>query len=501
MRKAMVLFVGLVASAAFASSEPAEGEKEDVAGYILHHVSDSPEYEFEVPLSNNHIPIHLPQIFIPLKAGACDVQETDHGAVVPGLGAGCLDLSITKHTVMMWLAMLLLIATLLIWSNRDKTKLVPRGTGANLFEMLVLFVRDELAIKNIGKEEGPRYVPYLLSAFFFILFMNLLGLFPWMASATGNIAVTCGLAICTFVVTQIAGIRAAGLGGYLAHLTGGVHWALWPIMVPVEILGLDATPSPGDALAVVEDEARARELTEYRERKRRESQATGGVGGASLVDMMAKLTSKKISELPVVLKADVGGSVEAIASSLQAMGNEEVRARIIHQGVGGITESDVLLAKGSGAPIIGFNVRASKQARDLAEREGVEIRYYAIIYDLLDDIRGVLSGMLAPMQREDFLGNATVLEVFDITKAGRVAGCRVTEGVVRRGARVRIVREDVVVLELGVLQTLKRFKDDVAEVGNGVECGMRFEGFQDIKVGDTIECFTLEAVARTLAPA
>jgi translation initiation factor IF-2 len=271
--------------------------------------------------------------------------------------------------------------------------------------------------------------------------------------------------------------------------------------VPVEILGLDATPSPGDALAVVEDEARARELTEYRERKRRESQATGGVGGASLADMMAKLTSKKISELPVVLKGDVGGSTEAIASSLNAMGNEEVRARIIHQGVGGITESDVLLAKGSGAPIIGFNVRASKQARDLAEREGVEIRYYAIIYDLLDDIRGVLSGMLAPAQREDFLGNATVLEVFDITKAGKIAGVRVTEGVVRRGARVRIIRQDVVVLELGVLQTLKRFKDDVAEVGNGVECGMRFEGFQDIKVGDTIECFNIEQVARTLAPA
>jgi translation initiation factor IF-2 len=180
------------------------------------------------------------------------------------------------------------------------------------------------------------------------------------------------------------------------------------------------------------------------------------------------------------------------------MGNEEVRARIIHSGVGGITESDVLLAKGSGSPIIGFNVRASAQARQLAEREGVEIRYYAIIYDLLDDIRGVLSGMLAPLQRENFLGNAQVLEVFDITKVGRVAGCRVTEGVVRRGARVRIVRQDVVVLELGVLQSLRRFKDDVPEVTNGMECGMSFAGFQDIKVGDYIECFTLEQVARTL---
>ena len=213
-----------------------------MAGYILHHVSDSPEYEFEIPLSHNHIAIHLPQILIPLSAGACEPKMTDHGEAVPGLMAGCVDLSITKHTVMMWLAMLILVGSLLIWSNRDKTKLVPRGAGANLFEMLVLFVRDELAIKNIGKEEGPRYVPYLLTAFFFILFMNLLGLIPWMATATGNIAVTLGLALCTFVITQSAGIRAAGLGGYLAHLTGGVHWALWPIMVPVEILGLFTKP-------------------------------------------------------------------------------------------------------------------------------------------------------------------------------------------------------------------------------------------------------------------
>lgn len=241
MRKAMVLFVGLVASVAFAS-EPAEGEKEDVAGYILHHVADSHELEIEVPLSHNHINIHLPTLLIPLKAGACELQQTDHGAAVPGLGAGCLDLSITKHTVMMWLAALLLIGSLLAFSNRDRTKLVPRGSAANLFEMLVLFVRDELAIKNIGKEEGPRYTPYLLTAFFFILFMNLLGLFPWMATATGNIAVTCGLALCTFVLTQVAGIRAAGFGGYLAHLTGGVAPWLWPIMIPVEILGLFTKP-------------------------------------------------------------------------------------------------------------------------------------------------------------------------------------------------------------------------------------------------------------------
>ena len=266
---------------------------------------------------------------------------------------------------------------------------------------------------------------------------------------------------------------------------------------PVEILGLDGTPDPGDAFAVVENEARARELTEYRERKRREK-SISPVAAVSLTDMMSKLPDKKLKELPLVLKSDVQGSGEAIIGSLDKMATDEVRARIIHSGVGGITESDVMLAKGAGAPIVGFNVRASKQARDLAEREGVEIRYYAIIYDLLDDLKGVLSGLLSPIQRETFLGNAEVLQVFDISKVGKIAGCRVTEGVVRRGAKVRIVRDDVVVLELGTLQTLKRFKDDVAEVTNGYECGMHFQGFQDIKVGDLIECFTVEEVARSL---
>jgi F-type H+-transporting ATPase subunit a len=243
MRKAMVLFASLFAAVAWASSAPAaEGESEDVAGYILHHVSDSHELEIEIPLSHEHVAIHLPQILVPFKDGACAPRMTDHGEVIPGLGEGCLDLSITKHTVMMWLAALLLIGSVLAFSNRDKSKLVPRGTAANLFEMLVLFVRDELAIKNIGKEEGPRYTPYLLTAFFFILFMNLLGLFPWMATATGNIAVTLGLALCTFVLTQVAGIRAAGFGGYLAHLTGGVAPWLWPIMIPVEFLGLFTKP-------------------------------------------------------------------------------------------------------------------------------------------------------------------------------------------------------------------------------------------------------------------
>jgi F-type H+-transporting ATPase subunit a len=261
MRKAMVLIASLFAAAAWASPEHGEagvgehgaaagehgaaaaGEHgEDVPGYILHHVTDSREMEIEVPLGK---PIHLgtlPTLLIPFHDGACTPKMTDHGEVVPGLMDGCLDLSLTKHTVFMFVSAALLLITMLVWSNRDKTKLVPRGTGANLIEMLVLFVRDELAIKNIGKEEGPRYVPYLLTAFFFILFMNLLGLVPWMSTATGNIAVTLALALCTFIVTQAASIRAAGIGGYLKHLTGGVAPWLWPIMIPVEILGLFTKP-------------------------------------------------------------------------------------------------------------------------------------------------------------------------------------------------------------------------------------------------------------------
>ena len=266
--------------------------------------------------------------------------------------------------------------------------------------------------------------------------------------------------------------------------------------VPVEILGLDEPPSPGEVFAVVETEARARELTDFRERKQREKATAANP--VSLADMMAKLGTQKINELPVVIKGDVQGSTEAIAGSLQAMGNDEVRARVVFQGAGGITESDVNLAKTAGAPILGFNVRASKQARELADREGVEIRYYSIIYDLLDDMKGVLSGMLAPIQRETWLGNAKVLQVFDISKVGKIAGCRVAEGVVRKGARVRIVRDDIVVLELGTLNTLKRFKDEVNEVPSGQECGMQFQGFQDIKEGDLIECFTVEEIKREL---
>jgi translation initiation factor IF-2 len=267
---------------------------------------------------------------------------------------------------------------------------------------------------------------------------------------------------------------------------------------PVEILGLDGAADPGEPFAVVENEARARELTDYRIRLKRERTLAPVGAGGSLAEMMAKLADKKVSELPLLVKSDTQGSAEAIVSSLDKLGTDEVRARIILSGAGAINESDVMLAKGANAPIIGFNVRASKQARTLAEHEGVEIRYYAIIYDLIDDIKGVLSGLLAPTQRETFLGQAEVLQVFDITRVGKVAGCRVREGVVRRGARVRIVREDIVVLELGTLRTLKRFKDEVAEVTNGMECGMEFAGFQDIQVGDQIECFTVEEVKRSL---
>ena len=206
-------------------------------------------------------------------------------------------------------------------------------------------------------------------------------------------------------------------------------------------------------------------------------------------------TGKK--ELPILVKGDVQGSVEAINGALDNLGNDEVTARIVHSGVGGITESDVTLATASGAVIVGFNVRANAQARQAAEQEGIEIRYYAVIYDLVDDIKAAMSGLLDPTLRETFLGNAEALEVFHISKIGKVAGCRVTEGVVRRGAKVRLIRDDVVIHE-GTLSTLKRFKDEVKEVNAGQECGMAFEKYQDLKSGDVIECFEVETIERTL---
>jgi F-type H+-transporting ATPase subunit a len=233
-----VVTAGLALAAEERHGAAAGGEEEhqDVGAFIMHHVSDSNEYEFEIPLRDGPNPVlHLPRLHVNLRPGACSAEH-------PSLLGGCLDLSITKHVMMMWIAAALLLLVVLTLSNRDKKRPVPRGAMANLLELLVLFVRDEIAIKNIGKEHGPRYVPYLISAFLFILFLNLLGLLPWMATATGNIGVTLGMALCTFILTQYASIRAAGLGAYFKHLTGGVHWGLWIIMVPVEILGLFTKP-------------------------------------------------------------------------------------------------------------------------------------------------------------------------------------------------------------------------------------------------------------------
>ena len=265
---------------------------------------------------------------------------------------------------------------------------------------------------------------------------------------------------------------------------------------PVEVLGFDSAPEAGDQFAVVESEARAREITDYRMRERRKRLAVAGQRG-SLEQMMSQLQETGVKEFTLVIKGDVQGSVEAICASLAKLGTDEVRARIVHAGVGGITESDVSLASTSGAVLLAFNVRANTQARGTAERDGVEIRQYAVIYDLVDDIKQAMSGLLAPTVRETFFGNAEIQEVFNISKVGKVAGCRVTEGKVERGAHVRLIRDNVVVHE-GKLSTLKRFKDEVKEVVAGQECGMAFEGYQDMRPADVIECFEVEHVQRTL---
>ena len=265
---------------------------------------------------------------------------------------------------------------------------------------------------------------------------------------------------------------------------------------PVEILGLGGTPDAGDEFSVVENEARAREITEFRQRRDRDAKVQAGARG-TLDEMFSQIQAGEIKEVAIVVKADVQGSVEAIVQSAQNLSNDEVSVRVLHTGVGGINESDVTLAKASNAMMVGFNVRANAQARQLAEAEGLDIRYYAIIYNLVDDLKSMLTGMLAPQIRETFLGNAAIKEVFNITKVGRVAGCEVTEGVVRRGSGVRLLRDDVVIHE-GTLSTLKRFTDEVREVTQGFECGMAFENYQDIKAGDVIECFDVEEIARTL---
>jgi translation initiation factor IF-2 len=265
---------------------------------------------------------------------------------------------------------------------------------------------------------------------------------------------------------------------------------------PMEVLGLNGLPLAGDDFVVVDNESRAREVTDFRARRRRDATAAAGSRG-TLEQMFSKIASGTAKELPIVVKSDVQGSLEAIVGALEKISTDEVAVRVLHSAVGGITESDVILAKATGAFIIGFNVRANPQARELAQRDTVEIRYYAIIYDLIDDVRSALSGMLSPTLRERFLGNAAIREVFNITRVGRVAGCMVTEGNVRRGAKVRLLRDNVVIHE-GSLKTLKRFKEEVREVREGYECGMAFENYENIQVGDVIECFEMEEVARTL---
>ena len=279
--------------------------------------------------------------------------------------------------------------------------------------------------------------------------------------------------------------------------TGHSVVAAGPSM-PVEVLGFNGTPEASDRLAVVDTESRAREITDYRVRQKREKMAARQTGmRGSLEQMMSQLKTTGRKEFPLVIKGDVQGSIEAIVGALDKMSTDEVLARVIYSGAGGITESDITLAEASGAAVIGFNVRAHKEAREAAEQAGVEIRYYDIIYALVDDVKKAMSGLLAPTLRETMLGNAVILEIFKVSKVGSVAGCRVTDGVVERGANVRLIRDSVVVHQ-GKLSQLKRFKDDAREVVAGQECGMAFENYQDMKAGDIIECYRVESVQRSL---
>lgn len=266
--------------------------------------------------------------------------------------------------------------------------------------------------------------------------------------------------------------------------------------MPVEILGFNGVPTAGDEFFVVETEARAREVSEFRSRRERDVKAAASAR-SSMEQMMSRIAAGESRELGVVIKTDVQGSLEAISQSLGKLSNEEVSVRILHAAVGGINESDIVLARASGGVVIGFNVRANPQARDLARRDGVDIRYYSIIYDVIDDIKAAMSGLLAPTLRERYLGSAEIREVFSNSKVGKVAGCYITDGMVRRGAKVRLLRDNVVIHE-GTLKTLRRFKEEVREVKESYECGMAFENYNDIRQGDVIECFEMEAVARQL---
>jgi translation initiation factor IF-2 len=266
--------------------------------------------------------------------------------------------------------------------------------------------------------------------------------------------------------------------------------------MPAEVLGLSNTPMAGDDVVVVDSENKAREVSEFRQRRDRDARASVSARG-TLEQMFEKIKIGEAEMLPVIIKADVHGSLEAIVGALTKMGTAEVEVQVLHSGVGGINESDVTLARASNALVVGFNVRANPQAREAAKRDGVDIRYYSIIYNLTDDVKKMLSGMLSPEVSEELLGYAEIREVFSITKVGKVAGCMITEGTVKRGAKVRIVRDDVVVHE-GDLSQLKRFKDDAREVKEGYECGMGFANYNDIQVGDKVECFEIKEVSREL---
>jgi translation initiation factor IF-2 len=269
--------------------------------------------------------------------------------------------------------------------------------------------------------------------------------------------------------------------------------------LPVEVLGLNATPEAGDILNVA-DEQKCKEIAEFRARQKREKLAMAVTSNRSFESMLAASQGNESNTLSVLIKGDVHGSVEALIGSLNKLteGNEEVSIKILHSGVGGITESDVTLADASNAMVVGFNVRANTQARALSEKLGLTIRYYNIIYNVIDDARALLSGMLAPAEREEYLGQAEIREIFNMSKHGIVGGCMITAGLVKRGAKVRLLRDDIVIHE-GTLKTLKRFKDEVKEVKEGTECGMAFEGYEDIKEGDIIECYEIVEEARTLA--
>jgi translation initiation factor IF-2 len=264
--------------------------------------------------------------------------------------------------------------------------------------------------------------------------------------------------------------------------------------VPVEVVGFDGTPHAGDIFTVVEDEAKAREITEYRQRKKREKENL--LRNKSRMEQLFS-GNEEHRELPVLIKADVQGSAEAIVASLEKLSTDEVKVKVLHMGVGGINETDMSLANASNALVIGFNVRANNQARDFAMKEKIEVRYYSIIYDVINDVKALMSGLLAPTIQEEFLGRAEIRKVFKISSVGTIAGCYVQEGVVKRGSKVRILRDDVVIHE-GKLKSLKRMKDEIREVKPNFECGMAFESYNDLREGDIIECSEEKEIERTL---